>query len=208
MNFHPITMPYLAAEPSAAAVMRRLGSKTERAEEYFREDWYREALDHCCFRGVWRLLPAEETKAGAESTLVANILKNCPWCLFMAVTAGPEITEWIRGLFASGNGAKAAFADAVASEGVEDAMNTMQKTVTGNLFRSGISVKKARISPGFGDFALDSQPDILQLLDAEKILGITLNNVFFMTPEKSTTALTGAFDIINSIETGNTDDTE
>ncbi len=204
MNFLPVTISSLPAAPSKRCIMRRLGAvhlaTGEDIENNFHNDWYTETLSHCHFEGVWRILPAAELHFQGE--LAARLMAGCPWGVLMAVTAGKEITQWINELFTSGNGAKGTFADAVASESVEDALTYMHKRISSVLYREGISVKKARISPGFGDFRLASQLDIMQFLECESRLGISMNEVFFMTPEKSATALTGAFEIVPTTNTG------
>ena len=49
-----------------------------------------------------------------------------------------------------------------------------------------------RYSPGYGDFSLDHQQDVIALLGAGKELGITLTEGALMAPGKSVTALIGA----------------
>lgn len=49
-----------------------------------------------------------------------------------------------------------------------------------------------RFSCGYGDFPLETQNDILKLLDAEKALGIRLTEGGMMTPFKTVTAVIGA----------------
>lgn len=49
-----------------------------------------------------------------------------------------------------------------------------------------------RFSCGYGDFPLDSQKEILDILDAEKELGIKLTESGMMIPQKTVTAVIGA----------------
>ncbi len=48
-----------------------------------------------------------------------------------------------------------------------------------------------RFSPGFGDVPLSVQPNVLEAVNAAKLLGITLNSTFLMSPMKSVTAFIG-----------------
>lgn len=48
-----------------------------------------------------------------------------------------------------------------------------------------------RYSPGYGDLSLDSQKDIIRVLDAYKKLGLTLTDANLMVPEKSVTFIVG-----------------
>lgn len=51
---------------------------------------------------------------------------------------------------------------------------------------------RPRFSPGYGDFDLSLQKDVLSVLNAQKLLGITLTDSGLMTPQKSITAVLGA----------------
>lgn len=50
---------------------------------------------------------------------------------------------------------------------------------------------KTRFSPGYGDFPLSHQEEILRILQAQKRIGLTLTNSLMMMPSKSVTALIG-----------------
>ena len=48
-----------------------------------------------------------------------------------------------------------------------------------------------RFSPGYGDLPLSLQKDLCAALDAQRRLGIYVNESMLMTPQKSVTALIG-----------------
>jgi len=48
-----------------------------------------------------------------------------------------------------------------------------------------------RFSPGYGDVSIEVQKPLLARLNTERLLGITLNNAYLMTPVKSITAIMG-----------------
>ena len=80
---------------------------------------------------------------------------------------------------------KSLMIDAVASAAVEDWCD---------IINSEISQKgetKPRFSCGYGDFSLSHQKDILELLDAQRKIGITLSESLMMLPVKSVTAIVG-----------------
>ena len=52
----------------------------------------------------------------------------------------------------------------------------------------------SRFSPGYGDSPLQMQEQILDILDAEETLGITLSKGFMMSPSKSITGIIGLAD--------------
>lgn len=49
----------------------------------------------------------------------------------------------------------------------------------------------SRFSAGYGDFPLECQRGLLEMLRADKILGISLDDSLLMTPAKSVTAVVG-----------------
>ena len=49
----------------------------------------------------------------------------------------------------------------------------------------------SRFSPGYGDFTLKHQRDILDFLSADRLLGIKLGDNLIMTPRKTITAICG-----------------
>ena len=67
----------------------------------------------------------------------------------------------------------------------------MQQQAARQLLRQGKLLGPRRFSPGYGDVPLSLQRDVLAVLDAQRKLGITLSDTFFMTPCKSVTAFVG-----------------
>lgn len=53
---------------------------------------------------------------------------------------------------------------------------------------------KPRYSPGYGDFALESQKEIFARLECAKRIGLTLTDTMLMVPFKSVTAVIGVTD--------------
>ncbi len=54
-------------------------------------------------------------------------------------------------------------------------------------------VTSYRYSPGYGDFPLEQQPDVLGVIDAGTRLGITLTDSMLMLPKKSVSAIIGLY---------------
>ncbi len=80
---------------------------------------------------------------------------------------------------------KQAICQAVGSERVESLLDKFCEDVS-------LSCKSSpRFSPGYGEIPLTLQPKILEILQAEKLLGVTLNDSLIMTPSKSVTAIIG-----------------
>ncbi len=75
--------------------------------------------------------------------------------------------------------------DALSSALAEGAMDKAEELVKDKL------PTRPRFSPGFGDFLIENQPNILKLINAERLLGITVNKSYLMSPKKSVTAIMG-----------------
>ena len=52
---------------------------------------------------------------------------------------------------------------------------------------------RPRFSPGYGDFRLEYQEDLIRLLDAGRQIGLSLTESLMMVPSKSVTALIGIY---------------
>ena len=50
---------------------------------------------------------------------------------------------------------------------------------------------RPRFSPGYGDYSILHQDDILRMLDAAKTIGLTMTESYMLTPTKSVTAVIG-----------------
>lgn len=50
---------------------------------------------------------------------------------------------------------------------------------------------RPRFSPGYGDFDICHQKDILRMLDTAKTIGLTMTDSYMLTPTKSVTAVIG-----------------
>ena len=102
----------------------------------------------------------------------------------MAVTLGHAVDRLTREL-ESVSLAEHFITDALASAFAESACDFAQKAIT-----EGYCCR-TRFSPGYGDLPLEIQRPLLDMLSAQRLLNITLNQSLFMSPVKSVTALIG-----------------
>lgn len=79
-------------------------------------------------------------------------------------------------------------ADAVLTAYVESAADALEQEIRTQNKETAFT---ARFSPGYGDFPLTAQKDILRLLNAEKYLGVRLLESYMIYPNKTVTALMG-----------------
>jgi len=123
-----------------------------------------------------------------KSKNLACHLANCRRVVLLAATLGTEADALIRRLSVQ-DMEKAVIAQAVCAamieaycDGIE--IEILQKTELSGLY------KKTRFSPGYGDFDIIHQKDILNLLNCSRI-GLALTDGYMLTPSKSVTAVIG-----------------
>ena len=122
--------------------------------------------------------------ATVESNSLSRVLRDCKEVFIMAVTTGIEIDRLITKLYLKQD-SSAFFIDSIGSAAVESFADYLNKVICQNLNTSN------RFSPGYADFPLEFQRDLLSRINANQTVGITVNNELFMTPMKSITAIIG-----------------
>ena len=119
-----------------------------------------------------------------QSKDLTKNLQGCKEAFVLAVTIGSEADRLIKKL-ALISPSDLFITDGLASALVESACDEAERRIKGELICS------PRFSPGYGDLPLSVQPGILKLLNAERLLGIKLNENLMMTPTKTITAIMG-----------------
>lgn len=126
-----------------------------------------------------------------SSKNLCDVLRGCKTAIVLAVTTGIEVDRLINRLSVT-SAAKHFITDAVASAAAESFCDYVDDMLRKN------PAKKHRFSPGYGDLPLEIQPGLLNMLNASKNLGITINKSLLMVPVKSITAIMGVCDEENS----------
>ena len=116
-------------------------------------------------------------------------LDLCEKVSILAVTIGEDIENEISNASAKGNYTHALLLDAAATEAVEESADLLEKIIEREANREGFFLT-SRFSPGYGDFPLTMQEEILELAMGRKI-GISLTSSLMLTPRKSITAIIG-----------------
>ena len=116
-------------------------------------------------------------------------LAGCDECFIICATAGVGADTFIRTMSVTGS-VYGLVADAAATAAVEAVCDSVE-----NQLRESLKAEKRyltwRYSPGYGDFPFTQQPDILSLLKADRLIGVTCNESCMMIPSKSVTAVMG-----------------
>lgn len=121
-----------------------------------------------------------------------NLRKNLAGCdsvLVMAVTVGAQVDRLLA-RYGKLSVAKAVVMQAAAAAMVEAYCNELNAGWKKEYLEKGLYLRP-RFSPGYGDFPLSAQKEILDGLEAGKRIGITLTEGYLMMPSKSVTAVIG-----------------
>jgi len=110
-------------------------------------------------------------------------------CAVLAVTLGLEVDRRIA-FYSRTDITKGLIFDACAAAAVEALCDKAQGEVAAEAGDIGLEIT-ARYSPGYGDFDIGVQRDILKLLKAYERLGLSVNESSIMIPRKSVTAVIG-----------------
>ena len=129
-------------------------------------------------------LPCDELMGGND---IKAHLDGCEKAIVMCATIGPDIDKLIRVVQIS-DMAGAVVTDSLASVAIEQVCTEFDSIIAEKY--SGYNMT-FRFSPGYGDYPIEKQKIILQMLDAPKKIGLCSNDNFLLTPTKSVTAVLG-----------------
>jgi cobalamin-dependent methionine synthase I len=79
---------------------------------------------------------------------------------------------------------------ACAAAMLEEYCDEMQDKIAQQLAEEQLYLRP-RFSPGYGDFSILHQQEILNMLDAPKRIGLTMTDAYMLAPTKSVTAIIG-----------------
>lgn len=121
---------------------------------------------------------------------VRQHLSGCDNVIVFAATLGSAVDTLIR-KYQTTDVTCAFITDAEASAAIESYCDDIEREIS-KMFPGKYLVR--RFSPGYGDFPIDIQRDILSVLEAGKRIGLTVSDSFMMSPSKSVTAVMGISD--------------
>ncbi|WP_297963135.1 vitamin B12 dependent-methionine synthase activation domain-containing protein [uncultured Anaerovibrio sp.] len=126
-----------------------------------------------------------------EGSSIKNHLLGCTKVVILTATVGQEIEEKITALFKEGKYTLSLLLDAAATTAVEENANLMEKAISERVNREGY-IMKWRFSPGYGDWPIEQQPEMIRTAKADTI-GIHLTESMMLEPRKSITAIIGLY---------------
>ena len=122
-----------------------------------------------------------------------NLYKNlcgCEQVIVFATTLGSAVDRQLRTCELK-NIAKAVVMQACATAMLEEYCDQMQEKIAKELALDKLYLRP-RFSPGYGDFSILHQKEILDMLDAPKRIGLAMTDAYMLVPTKSVTAVIGA----------------
>lgn len=160
------------------------------------DDAEKAVIEQICPRYVYREAALSEKDGrlyvdGMDTPLVGEDikahLKNCRRVVVMAATLTTAADKLIRNA-GVGNAAEALAVDAVCSAAIEQVCDRAEEEIFGS--QPG-NCRTWRFSPGYGDFSIETQKELLRFLNAQRRIGLTVTDSFLLIPTKSVTAVIG-----------------
>ena len=136
-----------------------------------------------------------ELKIGNVEIYSRNLrtnLKDCKQVVLFAATLGAEVDRLIRKMQVV-DMAKAVVMQACAATLLEEYSDELQQKIAERMQEQGKYIRP-RFSPGYGDFSIQHQKDVLAMLETSKRIGVTMTDSYMLTPTKSVTAVIGIGD--------------
>ena len=188
-----------------AEVLRYLGAKPDKATEDLIRSCAETLISVARPQYVWKEFTLDGLKivgSGAEllGKTAATWLEGCDGCAFLAATLGIEADMLIRRA-QNTDMARAVVYDACATDLIEKVCDRAQDEIKALAESEGLLITD-RFSPGYGDFPIEFQRDLCNILDITRRLGICLTDNFLLTPTKSVTAVVGIGNPQNRIGKG------
>lgn len=120
---------------------------------------------------------------------LARNLKGCGEMILLAATLGAQVDLLLR-KYSRTDMTRAVILQACAAADLEEYLDSWQEKMKEELELEGL-YPRPRFSPGYGDFSIQHQKELLRLLEAPKRIGLTMTEGCMLTPTKSVTAVMG-----------------
>lgn len=124
-----------------------------------------------------------------QSKNLAKNLCGCEKVVLLGATLGVQVDQLMK-RYAYTNMAKTVVLQACAAAMLEEYLDDWQENLAQELSVEEYGLRP-RFSPGYGDFSIAHQGEILKILDAPKKIGLTMTEGNMLTPLKSVTAVIG-----------------
>ncbi len=130
-----------------------------------------------------------------NSTDISKMIHDCDELLIMGATAGSDIIDAIGRDARDDRLTRGVVLDAVASEMTDASLDWIVTYFNRNLRRENRRVSTRRFSAGYGDFGIENQKVLFDILKLSRI-GVRISDRYMLTPEKSVMAVAGIYGIL------------
>ncbi len=127
-------------------------------------------------------------KLEIKSKNLSKNLKGCHMAVLFGATLGTGV-DMLMKKYTIVDMTKAVVLQACAAAVLEEYCDKMQKQIALEALE-GLYLRP-RFSPGYGDFSILHQKELLDMLEAPKKIGLTMTDGYMLTPTKSVTAVIG-----------------
>lgn len=149
-------------------------------------------------KSVYRIFDLEQVDAenirfGGLEVKSKNLAKNLQGCdkvVLFGATLGIRVDQLLSRTSKT-DMAKTVVLQACAAALLEEYCDECQEKIKAEVQEEGRFLRP-RFSPGYGDFPIECQKDVVRMLDSAKRIGLTITESFMMAPSKSVTAVIGA----------------
>ena len=124
-----------------------------------------------------------------KSKNLSKNLKGCSQAVVFGATLGAGV-DMLMKRYSLTNMAKTVVLQACAAAMLEEYCDEEQNKIAEELGKDHMYLRP-RFSPGYGDYSILHQEDILRMLDTAKTIGLTMTESYMLTPTKSVTAVIG-----------------
>lgn len=124
-----------------------------------------------------------------QSRDMVRHLKNCQEVVLFAATLGTGVDQLIRRSEVL-DMSMAVILQACAAEAIESWCDMCEAELSKEMENEHLYLRP-RFSPGYGDFSIHYQQELLQMLQTPKRIGLTVTENYLMVPIKSVSALIG-----------------
>ena len=124
-----------------------------------------------------------------KSKGLSRNLRNCDKIIVFAATLGTGVDR-LQSRLAVMDMARAVILQACSAAVLEAYCDECQQRIADEVKKEGYYLRP-RFSPGYGDFSIEFQYNIMQILDCAKSIGLTITDSYMLSPKKSVTAVMG-----------------
>ena len=125
-------------------------------------------------------------KIRIKSNTLERTLSGCEQALIFAATVGSPFDR-LTAKYSKLSPSKAVIMHAIGAERAEALCDAFCRSFEAE---TGYRLNR-RVSPGYGDLALETQREVFSMLECPRKIGLTLNGSLLMSPSKSVTAVAG-----------------